>query len=316
MADSAALMFGGAATLSLLEAAIPGGPRIALVPGIGAFAFALVVSLTGTRLPRGALAALGPIAAALIALTLASGAGARDASVLYVLPVLWESYFFGRRGTVLIVIWIGLIQALSLIGMPGGAEDVDRWLDGFVSGAVVGAVVELLSSRNRGLVKRLEGEARLDELTGLLNRRGFFERAEIELGGSRRERSSVGVASFDLDHFKRINDECGHGAGDRVLVRMADIFRAEMRDTDLLARMGGEEFVALLPGGEIADAQRFAERARSSLAVVGGNGVPSVTVSAGVTAAVAPSDLESILNRADRALYEAKLRGRDQIVAY
>jgi diguanylate cyclase (GGDEF)-like protein len=221
------------------------------------------------------LAALGPIAAALIALTLSSGAGARDASVLYVLPVLWESYFFGRRGTVLIVIWIGLIQ-----------------------------------------VKRLEGEARLDELTGLLNRRGFVERAEIELGGSRRERSSVGVASFDLDHFKRINDECGHGAGDRVLVRMADVFRAEMRDTDVLARMGGEEFVALLPGGEIADAQRFAERARSSLAVVGGSGAPSVTVSAGITAAVAPSDLESILNRADRALYEAKLRGRDQIVAY
>jgi diguanylate cyclase (GGDEF)-like protein len=97
---------------------------------------------------------------------------------------------------------------------------------------------------------------------------------------------------------------------------MADVFRAEMRDTDVLARMGGEEFVALLPGGEIADAQRFAERARSSLAVAGGPEVPSVTVSAGVTSAVAPSDLESILSRADRALYEAKLRGRDQIVAY
>jgi diguanylate cyclase (GGDEF)-like protein len=230
-------------------------------------------------------------------------------------PVLWESYFFGRRGAILIVLWTGLAQAASLLMMTVSIADVDRWLDVFVSVAVFATVVELLALRNRRLVTRLEAEARVDELTGLLNRRGFVERAEIELGGSRRERSSVGVASFDLDHFKRINDECGHGAGDRVLVRMADVFRAEMRDTDVLARMGGEEFVALLPGGEVADAHRFAERARSSLAVAGGPEVPHVTVSAGVTAAVAPDDLESILNRADGALYEAKLRGRDQIVA-
>jgi diguanylate cyclase (GGDEF)-like protein len=125
-------------------------------------------------------------------------------------------------------------------------------------------------------------------------------------------RRNVSGASFDLDHFKRINDECGHGAGDRVLVRMADVFRAEMRDTDVLARMGGEEFVALLPGGEIADAHRFAERARSSIAVVGGPGVPRVTVSAGVTAAVAPSDLESILNglHSERARIHLALRRR------
>jgi diguanylate cyclase len=104
---------------------------------------------------------------------------------------------------------------------------------------------------------------------------------------------SVGVASFD---------------------RKSDAFWAEVRDTDFLARMGGEEFVALLPGGEIADAHRFAGRARASLDVAGDPGLPRVTLSAGVTAAVAPSDLQSILTRADGALYAAKLRGRDRIV--
>jgi diguanylate cyclase (GGDEF)-like protein len=315
MAHSAALMFAGAAFLSLLEAAIPGGQHIALVPGVSAFGFALLLFFVGTRLPLAALAALGPIGTALIALALSSGRPG-DGAVLYMWPVLWESYFFGRRGAILIVLWTGLAQAVSLLAMNAGGADIDRWLDVFVSVAVVGTVVELLSLRNRRLVTRLEAEARVDKLTGLLNRRGFEERAEIELGWSRRQRSSVGVASFDLDHFKAINDEFGHEAGDRVLVRMSDAFRAEMRDTDVLARMGGEEFVALLPSGEIADAHRFAERARASLAVSGGLEVPRVTVSAGVTAAVAPGNLESILNRADRALYEAKVRGRDQIVAY
>jgi diguanylate cyclase (GGDEF)-like protein len=315
MADSAALMFAGAAMLSLLEAAIPGGPHIALAPGLGALGFALVLFLIGSRLPPGALATLGPIGTGLIAVALSSGGSPGDGAVLYMLPVLWESYFFGRRGAVVIVLWTGLAQAASLLAMPAGAGDVDRWLDVFVSVAVVATVVEVLSLRNRRLVARLESEARIDKLTGLLNRRGFEERAEIELGWSRRQRSSVGVASFDLDHFKQINDEFGHDAGDRVLVRMSDAFRAEMRDTDVLARMGGEEFVALLPGGEIADAHRFAERARARLAGAGDPGLPPVTVSVGVTAAVASADLESILTRADAALYAAKLRGRDQIVA-
>ncbi len=315
MADSAALMFAGAAALSLIEAAIPGGPHIAAVPGLGAFGFAVVLFFVGARLPLAALATLGPIGAALVALALSSGSRPGDGAVLYMLPVIWESYFFGRRGAILIVVWIGLVQALSLLSMPAGIADVDRWLDVFVSVSVVALVVVLLALRNRSLVARLEAEARVDKLTGLLNRRGFEERAEIALGWSRRERSSVGVASFDLDHFKAINDEFGHDAGDRVLVRMSDAFRAEMRDTDVLGRMGGEEFVALLPGGGIADARRFAERARTSLAVAGDPGLPPVTVSAGVTAAVAPRDLRAILAGADRALYTAKLRGRDQIVA-
>jgi diguanylate cyclase (GGDEF)-like protein len=313
MVQSAALILTGAAFLSLFERAIPGGPHVPLVPGVFAFAFALILLLVGTRLPFGVLATLGPVGTALIAFALSSGP-IGDGAVLYMWPVLWQSYFFGRRGAILIVLWTGVCQAASLLGMTEGTAGLDRWLDVVVSVAVVAAVVEFLARRNRELVAKLEGEARVDKLTGLLNRRGFEERAQIELGWSRRQNSSVGIASFDLDHFKAVNDEFGHGAGDRVLVRMSDAFRAEMRETDVLARMGGEEFVALLPGSDVGDAERFAERARVSLALAGTPELPGVTVSVGITAAVAPTDLQAILARADAALYAAKVGGRNRIV--
>jgi diguanylate cyclase (GGDEF)-like protein len=176
-------------------------------------------------------------------------------------------------------------------------------------------VVELLSFSNRKLLTRLESEARVDKLTGLLNRRGFEERAEIELSRSRRQGTSVGIASFDLDHFKQLNDEFGHGAGDRALTRTGAAFRAQMRKTDVLARIGGEEFVALLPGDDIADARAFAERVRTSLQEAASPTLPPLTISAGVTAAVAPDLLEPLLGNADRALYAAKLGGRNRTVA-
>jgi diguanylate cyclase (GGDEF)-like protein len=315
MAYSAGIMFGGAGLLNLLEALVPGGPQIPLAPGLLALVFALVLCLCGPRLPTLATAALGPIGATMIAYALSSGGTPGDGAVLYMWPVLWQAYFFGRRATVLIVLWIGLVQALSLLSMPAGVGYLDRWLDVFVSVALVGGVIELLSLRNQELVARLANEARVDKLTGLLNRRGFEERAEVELSRARREQTSVGIASFDLDDFKGVNDEFGHGAGDRALTRTGAAFRAEMRDTDVLARIGGEEFVALLPGGRIIDARAFAERVRASLETVDDPSIPSVTISAGVTAAVAPDDLEPLLGIADGALYAAKLSGRNQTVA-
>ena len=176
-------------------------------------------------------------------------------------------------------------------------------------------MVELLAARNLRLVDQLVAEARMDKLTGLLNRRGFVERAGAELARSRRETSRLGVASFDLDNFKAINDEFGHEVGDRVLSRAADVLRGEIRESDVLARMGGEEFVALLPGGRVEDAAEFAGRVRTRLRATNDPLLPSVTVSAGVVSAVAPADLDALLREADRALYEAKASGRNRTVA-
>ncbi len=179
---------------------------------------------------------------------------------------------------------------------------------------MVGGVVELLAHRNRELVTRFKNEAKIDQLTGLLNRRGFVERAGEELARARRESSSVGVVAFDLDHFKAVNDATGHDGGDRTLVRVGEELRAATRESDVLARMGGEEFVALVPGGRIEDTRALAERVRLAMDESADPATRQVTVSAGVTAAVAPADLELLLKGADTALYAAKVAGRNRTV--
>jgi diguanylate cyclase (GGDEF)-like protein len=313
MARSAAVMFGAATIIDLVESAIPGGETFSLAPGFGALIFVALLVLFGSRLPLGAMAALGPIGVAMIAYALATTKGAGDGAVLYMWPVLWEAYFFGRRGAILIVLCVGVAHGLALLAMAHGGN-LDRWIDVIISVTVVGAVVEMLASRNRELVWRISREARVDELTHLLNRRGFDERAQVELARARREQASLGVVAFDLDHFKRVNDEFGHEVGDRVLTNLAECFRSEMRETDVAARMGGEEFVVLLPGADLEEARDFAERVRGGLRAVEQPGVPAVTVSAGAGAAVAPLGIEQLLKRADMALYAAKSRGRDRIV--
>lgn len=178
-ARSGALIFAGAGVLSLIESRISGGPHISLLPGFAALAFAALVALFGARLPVSVLAALGSIGAALIADSL----GTTHGPILYIWPVLWEAYFFGRRGAIGIVLWVGLVHGLALLSMPAGVGYFDRWLDVMASIGVVATVVELLAMRNRRLLERLAREARVDNLTGLLNRRGFAERAAVELAG-------------------------------------------------------------------------------------------------------------------------------------
>jgi diguanylate cyclase (GGDEF)-like protein len=309
-----ASIFVGAGALNLIEAAIPGGPSLSLLPGVAAFALAAILLTVGRRLPVSVLVWLGPLGAALIGVAVATTDGPGDGAILYILPVLWQAYFFGRRGAILIVAWVALVQALALLYLPAADAYFDRWLDVVASVAVVAGVVEFLATRNRRLVEQLVAEARMDNLTGLLNRRGFAERAGAELARSRREASWLGVASFDLDHFKAINDEYGHEVGDQVLVKVSEFFRAEMRESDVLARMGGEEFVALLPGDSAADAAALAERVRARLEDSEDPGLPSVTVSAGVVSAIGPADLDALLRDADRALYEAKYSGRNRTV--
>ncbi|HEX2359807.1 MAG TPA: GGDEF domain-containing protein [Solirubrobacterales bacterium] len=314
MAYSAAAMFGGATFLSLIESAIPGGPEFSIAPGIAFLAGVVLLVSFGPRLPYRVLAALGPVGAALIALSLATTDGPGDAAILYIWPVLWAACFFGRLGAALIVIWIGVVHTLALIAMPDGVGSIDRWLDVMVTVGVVSAVVETLSSRNLELLTRLSEEARVDKLTGLLNRRGFEERVATELSHARREGAPVGVVSFDIDHFKRVNDEWGHEAGDRVLSHLGEVFREQSRATDVIARMGGEEFVAVLPLVEVGAARAYAERVRTAFSVPASPDVPRATISAGVTAGVTPVDVEPLLQTADSALYAAKLGGRNRTI--
>jgi diguanylate cyclase (GGDEF)-like protein len=311
MAYTAAAMYGGAVVVNLLEGAIPGGPELSLLPGLAALVCVAVLAAVGPRLPRQALFALGPLGAALIAYALATTPpDQNDGALLYVWPVLWVTYFFGRRGAIVIVAWVAVVQAVAVVAMHGGV--FDRWMDVAVSVAVVAVVVHSLVQANHRLVARLAAEARVDKLTGVLNRRGFEERAAVEIERARRFDSWIGAVTFDIDHFKRVNDEWGHETGDRVLEHLGEVLRTESRSADVVARMGGEEFVALLPGVDVEDAIAYAERVRDAFASETGLGLPHATVSAGVSAAIAPGGVDQLLQPADSALYSAKRAGRDR----
>ena len=148
----------------------------------------------------------------------------------------------------------------------------------------------------------------IDPLTGLPNRR----RLEEEL--ARRGRK-ISLMAVDIDHFKRVNDIHGHAAGDKVLRIAAQAIRAAMRDSDIPARVGGEEFAVLLPDADINIARDVAERLRRTFAqTFFGEGVGQLTISIGVAAMQRGESPEECLVRADTCLYAAKRNGRDRIV--
>jgi diguanylate cyclase (GGDEF)-like protein/PAS domain S-box-containing protein len=158
------------------------------------------------------------------------------------------------------------------------------------------------------LLRRLEGMARTDELTGLPNRRAWDEELPRELARATRGEQPVCVAMLDLDRFKEFNDRHGHQAGDRLLKEAAGAWREVLRETDLLARYGGEEFAVILADCALLDAGRLVERLRS--------GTPEgETCSAGIAEWDREETPELLVGRADAALYEAKRTGRNRTVS-
>jgi len=165
----------------------------------------------------------------------------------------------------------------------------------------------------RDLIGEREHQAMTDPLTGLANRRGADEALVREVARAQRAGTSLTVAMLDIDHFKQVNDRLGHAAGDRVLVTIAGLLTAEARVTDTIARWGGEEFLAILPG-DVAGARTYCERVRAALGGLEIAGVGPITLSAGVAGVDADDDVKGALERADRRLYEAKQAGRDRVV--
>jgi diguanylate cyclase (GGDEF)-like protein len=168
------------------------------------------------------------------------------------------------------------------------------------------------------LIKDLEKLATTDSLTRLHIRRSLLDRAHQEFERSRRYQRPLAVLMLDVDHFKRINDSYGHETGDRVLRVLADACRAGLRQQDVIGRYGGEEFVAVLPETSAAVAQDTAERLRRAvegLAVNSPQGPVKVTISIGVaTLNSGTNSISALINAADRALYEAKQKGRNRVV--
>jgi diguanylate cyclase (GGDEF)-like protein len=180
---------------------------------------------------------------------------------------------------------------------------------------VVGtAFIVLVLSKER-TVRIHQNAASSDELTGLLNRRGFYAAAR-QLGARQAKNNGpISVLLFDLDHFKKINDRFGHGIGDAALRVFAQTASDSMRASDIVARFGGEEFVAILPG-TIEDASVAAERVRAAFEAAGAvvDGQPlAATVSIGAATGTPGADIPAMLAAADAALYRAKENGRNRV---
>ncbi len=431
IAWSAVAMYAGGGLIGLVAAAIPGGPSFSVIPSCVALIVAGLLAVVGPRLSKLTLAPLGPAGVVLVAHTLATRNGAGDAAVLYMLPVLWTSHFYGRKGAVLIVVLVGVAHAVAVHSFPQGLADIDRWLDVVVAAIVVAVVVQLLVRHADQLVSRLQrsesrfreladrspdvvfslsrlpdahfvyqspsferitgipvaavvadsrvfaraygaaGRAEMDDLiagrdfrprrdipfrrvdgtlgvfelhvvktpvgaqgtardvteiralqaqlaeqamrdplTGLANRRLLDELLGQAIGRINRSGTHLTVAVLDLDGFKSVNDTHGHDAGDAVLRTMAARLQTAVRDADVVARYGGDEFVVVSEGADDDAIRTPVERIHTALSApvdIGGGVTVRCRASIGIadTRRTDP-DASALISAADRAMLEAK----------
>src|SRR5690348_29578 len=174
-----------------------------------------------------------------------------------------------------------------------------------------------LALDNAQIRARLEYQAQTDSLTGLYNHRYFHERLRAELTRASRSRDSVAVLMLDIDDFKRVNDVYGHGIGDQVLRDLADLLRAALRGSDVVCRLGGEEFGVIMSSCDAGDALNLARRLTDSLSSVefgpAGQITTSIGISQGPQHAMNPRELVAC---AEAAMMTSKARGKNQIVLF
>lgn len=189
-------------------------------------------------------------------------------------------------------------------------------------GGIIASVtftVSMIVLTNERMHRRLRDQATIDPLTGIMNRRAFYDAARPALAALRRKSNRISLCLLDIDHFKQINDTYGHTTGDSVLEQFARLSRDSIREGDLLARYGGEEFAILVQDSDPAEAERVLRRLRqrcAEMTAIPQDRLGPLTFSAGLCHATGPVQvtLETLLESADRALYHAKHGGRDLIV--
>jgi diguanylate cyclase (GGDEF)-like protein len=229
------------------------------------------------------------------------------------IPVITLSSRFPMRGVVAGVIVNILILAAVAFGVDSQRVINDPVL-AIAPLALLLCVAVLSTPLMRSDIQH-RSDAVLDQLTGMLNRKALSTRVVELAQQSELTGESIGIIVGDLDHFKTINDTRGHSVGDVVLKEVAYQLRKQLRAFDLAYRLGGEEFLVLLPGSDLAQSAELAERLRQGVAANGVAGGVVITMSFGVGASEAgePFDYAKVFKMADAALYRAKHNGRDQV---
>ena len=252
-------------------------------------------------------------------------------SAIYAGLAAWELWRGRRDGLLARLLALGMFAFQAMVflsripmtlfaGIPSGGVMHLTWLPYGIFEALLytfGSAFLLLTMIKERAEAQHKRAAVIDPLTGVPNRRGFMDRAEAVLARCREEGQPVSVLLFDLDHFKRINDTYGHQAGDNVLVEFCRAAQSRFGTDDVFARLGGEEFVCLLPGAKLQAAFGIAERIRRDFDGEGGtSGAADVraTVSVGISNSLdAGGELAALLGAADKALYRAKAKGRNRV---
>ena len=178
------------------------------------------------------------------------------------------------------------------------------------------ADLEKESSKLKARVQKERMQAQVDTLTGIANRLGYDQHLAQEYARWKRFGNPLTLVVWDIDHFKRINDDYGHAAGDKALKTIAHLLAGKVRETDYLARYGGEEFILIMPGATMDSAKNVAEKLREIVANSGFHfkGAPvKITISAGIAEFTSNDTPINVFDRADKALYHAKNNGRNQV---
>ncbi|MBC8507060.1 MAG: diguanylate cyclase [Chloroflexi bacterium] len=220
-------------------------------------------------------------------------------------------------------------------------EGVDNIIDGLDAGAddylikpfnprelsarlKIGERVLDLEQKLKGAHEKMRDLAMHDELTGIWNRRAFYSHAAAELERNRRENLFLSIIMLDIDHFKSVNDRFGHLVGDQALKMVVDTLKNNLRQYDRVGRWGGEEFIVFLPSTTLDEAAKIAERLRVDIAAAelplsdSDDAILQVQISLGVASITGDQDvsLDSLVDRADEMMYQAKEEGRNQVRLY
>jgi diguanylate cyclase (GGDEF)-like protein len=291
-----------------------------VILALGALAAATGIVTWNLRSPSEPLLGLA-VAIGTVVITLTTwqaglaGTGADDNNIVYLWICLYCFYFFRFRHALAQLALVGVGYGALLVAEAPADTVLSRWLITMVTLLVAGMLIARLRGSLQASVAELTRQARIDALTGAFNRNGLSERAAIEFARAERNETPTSVIEVDVDRFKELNDRLGHPAGDEVLQRVARVLRTETRQTDVVARVGGDEFAVLLPQASETEAQQIAERLRAAVQAELDALGTGAALSVGVATTPGPPQLSfaELWAAADAAMYEAKRSGGDRV---
>jgi len=304
-------------TLALPHAAAANEPGL-LAISLDAYAVGGLMLWQARRLPAWTLS--GALAWGSVLVTGVAWCSAEHPSPLvffYLWAFLYSSYFFTLRVALAQTTFAAALYAGLLIARPPEAGAVAWWTVGIATMTIAAGITRMMRSHVEHLIAQLSDAARTDPLTQLPNRRGFRELLDLELERARRSGMPMSVLAGDLDHFKDVNDRAGHHVGDAALRRVAALLREGVRQLDVPARIGGEEFAVILPGTDAQAAFVVAERLRCHVRDAFADATVPLTISFGIASHPAHAETAaSLVRTADEALYGAKESGRNRSVIH